>query len=145
MDRLLADHELPRSCLRLEATETLVDADPQGVRDAVAELRDLGVLAWLDDFGTGASSLTFLQRFSGDALKLDRSFTAALQRDRSAVRVVRAMVGLAHDLGLQVVAEGVETPARLRLLRSPGCDLLQGFHLGRPVDAAAAGAAITEC
>ncbi|HEV2786155.1 MAG TPA: EAL domain-containing protein [Solirubrobacteraceae bacterium] len=132
----LADHALPPSALRLEITESEAGADPGAVCAALQTLYErIGVRARLDDFGTGASSLTFLRGFPGDALKIDRSFVAAMAIDAGVLKIVTAIIGLAHNLGLEVVAEGVETQMQIELLRGLGCDCLQGFLTGRPATA----------
>ena len=91
--------------------------------------------AQIDDFGTGYSSLTFLQHFPGDALKIDRSFVASMDADAGSDEIVRAIIALAHNLDLEVIAEGVETPDQLDKLQELGCEYAQGFLLGRPLDA----------
>jgi EAL domain-containing protein (putative c-di-GMP-specific phosphodiesterase class I) len=91
------------------------------------------VRAHLDDFGTGTSSLTFLRGFPGDALKIDRSFVLAMAEDEGAFQIVKAILRLAHDLGLAVVAEGVETPWQLHMLRELRCEFAQGYLLSRPL------------
>jgi diguanylate cyclase (GGDEF)-like protein/PAS domain S-box-containing protein len=137
---VLDRHDLPPAVLRLEITETLAATDPHAVREVLAGLSaDLGVRARLDDFGTGSSSLTFLHGFPGDAVKIDRSFVAAMADDPGAFRIVRAISGLAQDLGMGVVAEGVEARPQVEMLRDLGCDYLQGFLLARPMPAAEAG------
>ena len=134
VQRALRDHRLPPEALRLEITETEAAADPVAVRRALEALYGLvGVRAHLDDFGTGASSLTFLRGFPGDALKIDRSFVLALGSDEGAFQIVRAIIGLAHNLGMEVVAEGVEEESQADVLRRLGCEYLQGFLLGRPM------------
>ena len=100
-----------------------------GVLDA---LHALGIGLAIDDFGTGYSSLSYLTRFPVDSLKVDGSFVAALGRSGNDLAVVTAITNMAHALGLCVVAEGVETEAQLATLRELGCDLAQGYHLGRP-------------
>ena len=87
----------------------------------------------LDDFGAGASSLGYLRRLTVDELKIDRSFVLAMDRDEDSAVIVRATVDLAHNLGLRVVAEGVETPDNWQHLKALGCDEIQGFLLGRPM------------
>lgn len=135
----LADHGLSPDALRLEITESEAAADPAAACAALQGLhRRIGVRAHLDDFGTGASSLTFLRGFPGDALKIDRSFVAAMASDEGAFQIVAAIIGLAHNLGIEVVAEGVETQEQLGLLRNLGCEFLQGFLTGRPLESDAA-------
>jgi diguanylate cyclase (GGDEF)-like protein/PAS domain S-box-containing protein len=140
--RALADHGLHPDALRLEITETDAAADPTAVRRALESIYALiGVRSHLDDFGTGASSFTFLRGFPGDALKIDRSFVLAMPADEGAYEIVQAITGLAHNLGMEVVAEGVEEQSQVRILRTLGCEYLQGFLLGRPMgpdDASAA-------
>ena len=135
----LADHDLSPDALRLEITETEAAADPEAVRQALQAIHErLGVRAHLDDFGTGASSLTFLRGFPGDALKIDRSFVLAMHNDEGAFQIVKAILGLAHNLGMKVIAEGVETHSQLHVLRGLGCELVQGFLLAEPLSAAEA-------
>jgi diguanylate cyclase (GGDEF)-like protein/PAS domain S-box-containing protein len=135
----LADHRLGPEALRLEITESDAAVDPAAACAALALLHDrIGVRAHLDDFGTGASSLTFLRGFPGDALKIDRSFVAAMATDEGVFQIVTAIIGLAHNLGIEVVAEGVETHDQLTLLRALGCEFVQGFLTGRPLEPGAA-------
>jgi diguanylate cyclase (GGDEF)-like protein/PAS domain S-box-containing protein len=136
----LQDHDIEPDALRLEITETAASADAVAVRDALEQLfADTGVRAHLDDFGTGAASLTVLRGFPGDALKIDRSFVDSMSTDPGALQIVRAVVSLAHELGMSVVAEGVETDWQLELLRELQCEYAQGFLLARPLDPIAAG------
>jgi diguanylate cyclase (GGDEF)-like protein/PAS domain S-box-containing protein len=127
---------LPPRCLRLEITESTVVSRPERVRAALDELGGLGVRAEIDDFGTGYASLTFLQSFPGDTLKIDRSFIGTMQDNEGQEAIVRAIVALAHNLGMHVVAEGIEDPAQRALLRSIGCRYGQGFLFSEPRDAA---------
>jgi diguanylate cyclase (GGDEF)-like protein/PAS domain S-box-containing protein len=130
----LRDHGLEPDALRLEITETEAAADYAAVRLALeAILEATGVKAHLDDFGTGTSSLTFLRGFPGDALKIDRSFVQAMRSDEGAFQIVKAILGLAHNMGMEVVAEGVETTWHLDTLRELGCDYAQGFLIARPL------------
>jgi diguanylate cyclase (GGDEF)-like protein len=125
--------------LRLEVTESAMTEDPEEARRTLAGLRSrLGVTAHLDDFGTGASSLRFLHRFPGDALKIDRGLVIDMLTDPGSHEIVKAIVGLAHNLGMEVVAEGVETAEHLERLQLLGCELSQGFHLHAPLTAEAA-------
>jgi EAL domain-containing protein (putative c-di-GMP-specific phosphodiesterase class I) len=107
-------------------------ADPARVRDVVTRLHELGVRLAIDDFGTGYSSLTYLKRLPVDVLKIDRSFVSGMASDESDRAIVRSTVDLAHNLGLTVVAEGVETAALWDELKQLGCDVAQGWHVGHP-------------
>jgi diguanylate cyclase (GGDEF)-like protein len=118
--------------LELEVTEGMLMKAGGRAEQALRRLRDAGVRIALDDFGTGYSSLSYLRRFPVDALKVDQSFVADLPSDISAQSVVRAIVSMGHNLGLTVVAEGVETDDQQNWLVGAGCDLLQGFFDGRP-------------
>ena len=119
--------------MALEFTESaLIAANPVTER-VLGDLTDLGVQIGLDDFGTGFSSLAYLKRLPIDFLKIDRSFVAGLDSDDDDTAIVTGTVALAHSLGLQVVAEGVETEAQLRRLQRLQCDLAQGFHFSEPV------------
>ncbi len=131
----LAASGLPPECLRLEITESTVINRPERVRSALAELAHFGVCAEIDDFGTGYASLTFLQSFPGDTIKIDRSFVGTMHENAGHETIVRAIVALAGDLGMQVVAEGIEEPAQLALLRSIGCAYGQGHLFARAAEA----------
>lgn len=136
VERLLGDTGVHASALTLEITETAVVADPVGAARVLADLRDLGVGLALDDFGTGHSPLTYLQGLPVTEVKVDRSFVRQLAEREQDRAIVRALIGLAHDLGKIVVAEGVEDVAALELLRAWGCDLAQGYLFARPLAAA---------
>ena len=101
--------------------------------ERLRSLRDFGVTIAVDDFGTGYSSLSYLNRLPIDVLKLDRSFVASLPDDPYAAGITRAIVKLAHEFGLEVVAEGIETHEQLAFLRSLGAERGQGFFFGRPM------------
>ncbi len=118
--------------ISLEITESVLMADVAASGSVLAELRALGLRLYVDDFGTGYSSLTYLQRFPVDGVKVDRSFVAGLGTRADADAIVRAVIGLAHGLGLVAVAEGVETQEQLDRLIDLRCDVAQGYHLGRP-------------
>ncbi|WP_298460894.1 bifunctional diguanylate cyclase/phosphodiesterase [uncultured Cellulomonas sp.] len=130
----LARSGAPAGTLWLELTETAA-VDP-GALDALTELRALGVRLALDDFGAGWSSMSRLAQFPWDLLKLDRSFISPLGKAAGSEHVVRAMIEMAHALGMLTVAEGVETPAQLEVLTGLGCDVAQGYLFSRPVPAA---------
>ncbi len=119
--------------LVLEVTESGLMSDPERAADVLAELSALGCRLSLDDFGTGQSSLPWLQRLSLHEIKIDRSFVSAMAHDRGTAVVVRSIVRLAHGLGLRTVGEGVETEAAAEALRALGCDELLGFLFGRPM------------
>ncbi|NVD97801.1 EAL domain-containing protein [Massilia sp. BJB1822] len=121
--------------LELEITETTLMENAQETLQALHQLRNLGVRLSIDDFGTGYSSLSYLKRFPVDIIKIDRSFVRDVPHDTDDAAIVTAIIALAHSLRLEVVAEGVETEAQLRFLRSRQCDLLQGYHLSPAVPA----------
>jgi EAL domain-containing protein (putative c-di-GMP-specific phosphodiesterase class I) len=121
--------------LWLEVTETFVLRDPETAAARLAELRSLGVRLAVDDFGTGYSSLSYLRQFPVSALKIDRAFVAGLGSSDEDEAIVLAMVHLAHALGIEVVAEGVESDVQLARLRDIGCDYAQGFLLQVPLPA----------
>ena len=129
-------HALPAGGLVLEITESGIFADLDAARRTVTELRGLGVGVSLDDFGVGYSSLAQLNAMPLDSVKIDRSFLAGVDTDRRQATFLHAVLRLAEEIGLPVVAEGVERPAQLTLLRALGCRHAQGYLLGRPVDAA---------
>jgi diguanylate cyclase (GGDEF)-like protein/PAS domain S-box-containing protein len=122
--------------LHLEVTESVLSTDPEAASRALAQLRDLGVWLVIDDFGTGHSSLTALQRFPFRVLKIDRSFVGGIGIRPADETIVTATLALAHGLGLSVVAEGVETPEQAVFLTRGGCEELQGYLFGRPAPAA---------
>jgi EAL domain-containing protein (putative c-di-GMP-specific phosphodiesterase class I) len=127
---------LPANRLELEITEGTLMEDPKRA-DVMSLLREQGVRIALDDFGTGYSGLGYLQKFRVDKLKIDRSFIARLGEADDATTIVRTIVGLAHNLGLSVTAEGVETSEQLALVREFMCEEAQGFLLGRPLPSGA--------
>lgn len=129
----LAHHGVPASRLCLELTETSLIDDGEGIDRVMGELRALGVVMAIDDFGVGYSSLSHLLRFKFDVLKIDRDFVANLDDKPESPMIVTSVVSLARSLGMQVVGEGIETPAQHRFLASAGCNALQGFYFGRPM------------
>lgn len=133
VQRALAASGVPSDRLTLEITETLLMEQTVSPVAALQELKELGVRLMLDDFGTGYSSLSYIKQLPLDGLKLDRSFIVGLEHDEQDRRIVEAVVGMATALGLEVVAEGVETAAQLALLAGIGCDLAQGFYFARPM------------
>jgi len=131
----LDESGLPANRLRLEITESSLMADPRGAREILARLRSIGVRIAIDDFGTGYSSLEYLRNLPVDALKIDRSFVRDMASDDGARAIVRATIDLADDLGLRVVAEGVEDAATWEMLAALGCDVAQGYYFGAPLAA----------
>ena len=131
----LADTGLPPACLELELTESMVIHADQDTRQALAELRSLGVRVALDDFGTGYSALGYLSQLPIDCLKIDRSFVATLQTDPAAQGITRAVLTMARSLRLRTVGEGIETREQLAFLRNNGCDEGQGFLFSKPLPA----------
>jgi predicted signal transduction protein with EAL and GGDEF domain len=129
---------LEPSALTLEITETMVLQPGDDTLGVLRGLRGLGVGIATDDFGTGYTSLEQLRHYPLDVLKLDRSFVHGITRRAEDERIVAAMIGLAHDLGLHVVAEGVETPAQRELLRRLNCDAAQGYLYSEPLSSSAA-------
>lgn len=132
--RLLQDSGMDPRCIALEITETIAMADAERSAAVLAQLKALGVAIDIDDFGTGYSSLSRLQGFRVDTLKVDRAFVARIDSDRETQEIVRIIIMLAHSLGLEVVAEGVETEGQLDLLRSIGCERAQGYLFSKPAD-----------
>ncbi|WP_162789152.1 MULTISPECIES: putative bifunctional diguanylate cyclase/phosphodiesterase [Sphingomonas] len=132
----LAERDLPPGALTVEVTENVVLGRPGGpVVECLRRLRARGVGVSLDDFGTGYASLVHLRDLPADVLKIDRSFIAGMNRDAESTKIVRAIVSLAHNLGRQVVAEGIETFEQQQFLQRLGCDLGQGHLFGHPLPA----------
>jgi diguanylate cyclase (GGDEF)-like protein len=119
--------------LEVELTESVLMADPERANFVLGQLKAMGVRIAIDDFGTGYSSLSYLKRFPAQTVKIDRSFIHGLALDVDDQAITRAVIAMAHSLGLGVVAEGVETADQLRMLGELGCDEVQGFLLGRPM------------
>jgi diguanylate cyclase (GGDEF)-like protein len=131
--RLLRDHGLPPEALTLELVEDTLMADPERGRTVLGQLRQLGIRTSIDDYGTGYSSLAYLRHLPADELKLDRSLTHDVGRDSRATAIVRHTVALAHELGLTLVAEGVEDDETAAVLADLGCDIAQGYAVARPM------------
>ncbi|OAN83435.1 hypothetical protein A8B77_02460 [Erythrobacter sp. EhN03] len=131
----LAESETSASHLIFEVTESATMADPSAALRALEGYRQMGIMISLDDYGTGQSTLTYLKTLPIGELKIDRSFVENAHEDSSDALLVRSTVHLAHALGLQVVAEGIETKECLDFLREVGCDLVQGYHVSRPLPA----------
>ncbi|MDP9350018.1 MAG: EAL domain-containing protein, partial [Chloroflexota bacterium] len=141
---VLEETGLGPKVLLLEITESAVMGDAESNAATLHELKDLGVRLAIDDFGTGYSSLSYLHRFPVDYLKIDRSFVDGLGRESDDTAIVRAVIGLAHSLRLEVIAEGVESAEQVELLRSLGCRFAQGYYFARPMTSDAVGALLAK-
>ena len=135
IDAALAESELSASSLELEITESMVMADPEGVIKLLDAIHDRGIHLALDDFGTGHSSLAYLKRFPIDCVKIDRAFIKDTPANTGDVVIIRTIIAMAKALGLATVAEAVETAEQLELLKTMGCDQIQGYFFSRPLPA----------
>jgi diguanylate cyclase (GGDEF)-like protein len=144
IERLLDVYGLPAEALQLEITESMIMSDPERALATVTRLSGLGARLSVDDFGTGYSSLANLRKMPIDELKIDRSFVSPMMHNESDLIIVRSTINLGHDLGLNVIAEGVEDNPTLEQLAVFGCDLAQGYHVSRPMPAQAFSDWLTE-
>jgi EAL domain-containing protein (putative c-di-GMP-specific phosphodiesterase class I) len=135
---ILRDTGLPAGCLVLEITETVLMHDTEATIERLRSLRALGLRLAIDDFGTGYSSLRYLNRFPLDVLKMAKPFVDGLGTEREHPALARAIIDLGENLGLQVIAEGIEHSGQLAQLRGLGCPLGQGYWFARPMPAAEA-------
>ena len=126
---------LPTTALEIEVTEKVAVTEGEEALQSLVQLRELGVRVAIDDFGTGYSSLSRLRTMPFDMVKIDQSFVREIVDRQSAVPLVTSAISMAHGLGLQAVAEGIETPQQLAFLTEKGCDIGQGYLFGRPVPA----------
>ncbi len=133
LQHTLEKHDIAPGEVTLEVTETAVMDDPEHALLILNQLNDIGVRLSIDDFGTGYSSLAYLKRMPVREIKIDRSFVMHMDNDRGDTIIVKTTVNMCHDLGMQVVAEGVETDASREQLRAFGCDYLQGYLLSKPL------------
>jgi diguanylate cyclase (GGDEF)-like protein/PAS domain S-box-containing protein len=131
--QILMEEKMPPEHLEIEITETTAMQDVQVAGEILAALDALGVRLAIDDFGTGYSSLAYLKRFPLDVLKIDKAFVQDIQHDSNVQAIAEASITLGHKLGLEVVAEGVETLEQLQFLRHHDCDMIQGYYLSRPM------------
>ncbi len=132
---MLEQHDCAAQWIALEITESAILDDPGHAIENLQRLHSLGCRSPIDDYGTGYSSLAYLRRLPLNELKIDKSFVQRMARDASDAVIVRSTIDLAHNMGLDVVAEGVEDEATLERLRALGCDMVQGFFLSRPLPA----------
>jgi EAL domain-containing protein (putative c-di-GMP-specific phosphodiesterase class I) len=130
---LLDEHGLPGDALECEVSETTVMSDPHRVTEVLSALRALGVRLSLDDFGTGQASLAYLKQLPLHEVKIDRAFITGMSDDEGDAAIVRSTIDLARNLGLDVVAEGVESASVLEALVDLRCNSAQGYYLGRPL------------
>jgi diguanylate cyclase (GGDEF)-like protein/PAS domain S-box-containing protein len=142
--QILQDAKVDPSLIELEITESLLMNDPEGAARTLHSLKESGVKLSMDDFGTGYSSLGYLKRFPIDALKIDRTFIRDIATDADGATLTRAIIHLAQNLRLKVVAEGVETEDQLAFLRSNACDEMQGYLFAKPADAQECGRMLRE-
>jgi EAL domain-containing protein (putative c-di-GMP-specific phosphodiesterase class I) len=131
---ILAEHDVNPTWLRFEVTESSIVENAEVAAEVLADLKELGVRVYIDDFGTGYSSLSSLHSFPIDTLKIDRSFISGEAGGTGGWEIVRIIIGLARALGLEVIAEGIETSEQLDTVRELGCTHGQGFLFSRPVD-----------
>ena len=134
--RYAADADVSPHRVQIELTETAIIDDVERASYNLRILREAGVRVALDDFGTGYSSLVYLKQFAIDCIKIDKSFVDNIARERQSAVIVASVAKLAKSLGMSVVAEGVETEDQRTILMASGCNMLQGFHFGRPMAAA---------
>jgi diguanylate cyclase (GGDEF)-like protein/PAS domain S-box-containing protein len=135
---ILKDIGLESANLKLEITESILMENTESIVDMLVRLRAKNIQILMDDFGTGYSSLSYLHRFPSDVLKIDGSFIRRLTDEKGSDEIVRTIIMLAHNLGMSVIAEGVEGPGQLEQLRTLGCDFAQGYLFSKPIDAEAA-------
>jgi diguanylate cyclase (GGDEF)-like protein len=133
LDGLLAKHQVPTQAFCLEITESAIMDDPQRAEHTLNRLSDSGFKLSIDDFGTGYSSLAYLKRLPVDELKIDKSFVMGMEKDEDDAKIVRSTIDLAHNLGLTVVAEGVENALIWDKLKALSCDEAQGYFMSKPV------------
>jgi diguanylate cyclase (GGDEF)-like protein len=133
--KILKKYRLPSGLLTLEITESAMMANPVHVVEIINRLNTMGIRLAIDDFGTGFSSLSYLKQFDVDELKIDKSFIQEIFSNHNDTIIVRSTIDLAHNLGLYVIAEGVETEEIQGLLTELGCDGIQGYYLSRPIEA----------
>lgn len=135
VEQVLAETNIAPHMLELEITESAIMKDPETVIDTLITLKDMGVVLSVDDFGTGYSSLNYLKRFPIDTLKIDACFVRDVQTDSDDRAIIKSIIALARNMGLKIVAEGVETQAQYEILENLGCDYIQGYLVGRPMSA----------
>lgn len=131
--RTLDQHSTPAKNIHLEITESLLMEAPEATKLALEKCRAHGLSVSIDDFGSGYSSLSYLHAFPIDTLKIDQSFVRSMIGSASSMILVKSIIGLARNLGMKIIAEGIETIEQARLIRELGCDECQGFWFSRPL------------
>lgn len=134
---IMGKYDINPSLIKYEITETLLMANPELANELLLKLKESGAKLAIDDFGTGYSSFSYLHQFPFDTLKIDRAFVSTMMQNAKSKKIVKSLVNLSHDLGMNVVAEGIETNFEAELLREQGADYGQGFFYSRPVDGTA--------
>jgi EAL domain-containing protein (putative c-di-GMP-specific phosphodiesterase class I) len=134
IEEVLTETQLSPHSLKLEVTETVIMQHADEATAVLVKLRDKGIKLLLDDFGTGYSSLSYLHRFPVNTLKIDASFVRRMDSSRGDIDIIQAIVTLAHTLGMDLIAEGVETASQLRQLRALKVECGQGYYFARPLD-----------
>lgn len=134
---MLQDTGLAPGNLRLELTESVTMRDEKYTTRILGDLRELGVRLCIDDFGTGYSSLSYLRRFALDILKIDRSFICDMLENGESREIVKTILSLGSNLGMKVIAEGVETTEQVTQLKALGCEFAQGYFFSKPLDSEA--------
>jgi EAL domain-containing protein (putative c-di-GMP-specific phosphodiesterase class I) len=133
MEQMLTGSDLGRCRLAVDITESALLEAAEERAGVLSRLREMGVRISIDDFGTGYSSLSYFKHLPADILKIDKSFVKRLGENVEDTAIVRMIIDLAHTLGMEVIAEGVEEPEQLDRLREMGCDMVQGFYFARPL------------
>lgn len=135
VEEALKLYDMPSNRLELELTESVVMQDAQKAGNVLSRLSNVGIKLAIDDFGTGYSSLSYLKRFAVNRLKIDQSFVRDMTSNSDDAEIAQAIINLGHTLGLDIVSEGVETAEQLNLLKRQGCDVIQGYYVGKPMPA----------
>ncbi len=135
VQNILNHYSLPARCLNMEITEDEAMEDSGTIIEILEKLRKIGVRVSLDDFGTGYSSLSYVNRLPIDMIKIDKSLIANLEKDYKSVMIVRSIINLGHSLSLKIIAEGIETQEQFRILNELNCDYIQGYLIGKPMEA----------
>jgi predicted signal transduction protein with EAL and GGDEF domain len=135
LESILLDHGLRAESMTIEITESSIMEDPDRALETIDRLTEMGIKLAIDDFGTGYSSLAYLKRLPVSELKIDKSFVMNMEADQEDITIVRSTIGLGHNLGLKVVAEGIENERCWEILKSIGCDYGQGYYISKPIAA----------